>query len=52
MNFLVKTPGKLAILTDEVRNIQNESEVTLAAVKNLEYLNAVLDEGLRLCMPA
>jgi cytochrome P450 len=52
MNFLVKTPGKLAILTHEVRNIQNESEVTLAAVKNLEYLNAVLNEGLRLCMPA
>jgi cytochrome P450 len=52
INFLVKNPGKLDILTKEVRNIQDESEITLAAIKNLKYLNAVINEGLRICMPA
>jgi cytochrome P450 len=52
VNYLVKTPEKLAILTNEVRNIRNEREITVASLKNLKYLNAVINEGLRLCMPA
>jgi cytochrome P450 len=52
VNFLIKTPEKLAILTKEVRNIRNQSEITQAALKDLEYLNAVIKEGLRICMPA
>ena len=52
VNFLVKNPEKLAILTNEVRNIRNQSEITQAVLKDLEYLNAVIKEGLRICMPA
>jgi cytochrome P450 len=52
VNFLVKTPEKLAILTNEVRNIRNKSEITQLALKDLEYLNSVTKEGLRICMPA
>lgn len=52
-NYLVKNPEKLAILAHEIReNFQNESEMTVAIVKDLVYLNAVLNEGLRICMPA
>ncbi|KAH8796033.1 benzoate 4-monooxygenase cytochrome P450 [Hyaloscypha sp. PMI_1271] len=52
VNFLVKPPEKLAILTNEVRNIRNQSEITQVALKDLEYLNGVTKEGLRICMPA
>jgi cytochrome P450 len=52
VNFLVKTPEKLARLTNEVRNIRNKNEITQAALKDLEYLNGVIKEGLRICMPA
>lgn len=52
INFLVKNPEKLALLTSEVRNIRSESEITPGALKDLEYLNGVIKEGLRICMPA
>jgi cytochrome P450 len=52
VNFLVKNPEKLAILTNEVRNIRNKSGITQVALKDLEYLNGVIKEGLRVCMPA
>jgi cytochrome P450 len=51
VNFLVKIPEKLAILTNKVRNIRNKSEITQVALKDLEYLNGVIKEGLRICMP-
>lgn len=53
INYMVKNPDKLAILTCEVReSFNDESEITIAAVKDQRYLNAVLNEGLRICMPA
>jgi cytochrome P450 len=52
VNYLVKTPEKLAALTDEVRTaFENESDMTLSALKDLPYLGAVVQEGLRMCNP-
>ncbi|KAI1386920.1 putative cytochrome P450 [Hypoxylon trugodes] len=52
LNYLVHNGDKLDILTREVRmRFQSESEITLDALQNLPYLNAVLNEGLRLCPP-
>ncbi|CZR56893.1 related to isotrichodermin C-15 hydroxylase (cytochrome P-450 monooxygenase CYP65A1) [Phialocephala subalpina] len=52
-SYLAKNPQKLAFLTREVReSFRNENEITVSAGKDLGYLNAVLNEGLRLCMPA
>ncbi|KAF2875655.1 cytochrome P450 [Massariosphaeria phaeospora] len=51
-NYLVKNPDKLALLAEEVRRACNtERDITLSAFKDLPYLNAVLQEGLRLCNP-
>ena len=51
-NYLVKNPDKLANLTAEIREtFQKESNITLAALKEASYLNAVIQEGLRLCNP-
>jgi cytochrome P450 len=52
VNYLVKTPEKLTILTDEVRSsFKTESDMALSALKDLPYLGAVIQEGLRLCNP-
>ncbi|KAK3337577.1 cytochrome P450 [Cercophora scortea] len=54
MNYLIQHPDKLQTLADEVRGrfkSGSESEMTLDALRNLPYLNAVLSEGLRLCTP-
>ncbi|KAF2012098.1 cytochrome P450 [Aaosphaeria arxii CBS 175.79] len=51
-NFLVKNPDKLALLQNEIRaTFKNESDFTSAVLRDLPYLNAVLNEGLRLCNP-
>ncbi|KAF1948786.1 cytochrome P450, partial [Byssothecium circinans] len=51
-NYLVKTPQKLATLTSEVRSsFGNEGGMSITALKDLPYLNAVIQEGLRLCNP-
>jgi cytochrome P450 len=51
-NYLVKNPDKLDILTREIRErFEKESEIALVALKELPYLNAVIQEGLRLCNP-
>jgi cytochrome P450 len=51
-SYLVKNAEKLGALTKEVRErFENESDITLAALKELPYLNAVIQEGLRLCNP-
>ncbi|KAI9164046.1 Cytochrome P450 monooxygenase lcsI [Paramyrothecium foliicola] len=52
LNYLVQNPDKLGKLAEEVRQkFQNRSGITLDAVQDLPYLNAVLNEGLRLCPP-
>jgi cytochrome P450 len=51
-NYLVKKPQTLATLTDEVRSsFGSESDMSISALKSLPYLDAVIQEGLRLCNP-
>jgi cytochrome P450 len=51
-NYLVQAPDKLAKLRKEIRDtFSSPEEITLASVKDLPYLNATLNEGLRLCNP-
>ncbi|KAJ6114888.1 cytochrome P450, partial [Penicillium sp. IBT 16267x] len=51
-SYLVNNPHKLAIITKEVRQtFRNSDNVTIDAVRGLTYLNAVINEGLRLCPP-
>lgn len=52
INYLVNSPDKLAELTREVRgSFKSRDKITLEALQHLPYLNAVLNEGLRLCPP-
>lgn len=52
VNYLVKNPDKLQTLAEEVRqNFQSDDEITLTGVRKLQYLDAVINEGLRLCPP-
>ncbi|QKX64111.1 uncharacterized protein TRUGW13939_11284 [Talaromyces rugulosus] len=52
LNYLVNNPEKLAILVDEVRStFHGVLDISMDAVRNLPYLNAVINEGLRLCPP-
>lgn len=52
LNYLTAHPDKLAVLVEEVRgNFTEENEITLGALRDLPYLNAVISEGLRLCPP-
>ncbi|KAH7371061.1 cytochrome P450 [Pyrenochaeta sp. MPI-SDFR-AT-0127] len=50
---LIRTnPGALARLTKEVRDyFPRNSDITLDALKSLAYLNAVIQEALRMCIP-
>jgi cytochrome P450 len=51
-NYLVKNPIKLAFLTAEIRDRFDSLEsMSLSTLKDLEYLNAVIHEGFRLCNP-
>lgn len=51
-NYLVNNPEKLDILKMDIRRrFQNENEISLDSLRDLEYLNAVIKEGLRLCPP-
>lgn len=51
-NYLVQNPPKLQKLTSEIRStFTKESAITIAAVKDMPYLNACLNEGLRMCNP-
>lgn len=52
MRMLLQHPDKLEKLTREVRSsFAQEKEITLASVGPIEYLGAVISEGLRLCPP-
>jgi cytochrome P450 len=51
-NYLINHPEKLDLLVREVRGtFTREAEMTLDALSKLLYLNAVINEGLRLCPP-
>ena len=51
-NYLVQNHSILQKLVFEVRNsFANEKEINVAALRGLPYLNAVIEEGLRLCPP-
>ncbi|KAH9875641.1 hypothetical protein IAQ61_003105 [Plenodomus lingam] len=46
---LVQHKGALHRLTNEIREaFQTETDITIASTANLEYLNAVINEGMRL----
>ena len=50
LNYLLDNPSALAKLNREVRDaFQSQEQVTANAVKGLPYLNAVLQEGMRMC---
>lgn len=52
LNHLTAHPDKLALLVKEVREkFVKKEDITLAALQNSSYLNAVINEGLRLCPP-
>ena len=52
-NNLVRNPTILHALQSEVRSaFPKEEEITFAALRDLSYLNAVIEEGLRMCPPA
>lgn len=51
-NYLIQNPSKLQKLASEIRSaFTKESAITIAAVKDMPYLNACLNEGLRMCNP-
>ena len=51
-NYLTQTPSALEKLNREIRHtFIEESQITITALKELLYLNAVIQEGLRLCNP-
>ena len=51
-NYLVKTPHALAKLKDEIRStFHSASDMSFSSLMKLPYLNAVIEEGLRVCPP-
>ncbi|KAH7233411.1 cytochrome P450 [Fusarium tricinctum] len=53
MFYLLKCPDKMAKLQDEIRSaFSSMDEITADSVSNLEYLGAVIEEGLRIFPPA
>ncbi|KAF7898488.1 hypothetical protein EAF00_004934 [Botryotinia globosa] len=52
LNCLVQNPQELGKLETEVRTIfEKEEDITLSALQQLPFLNAVVSEGLRICNP-
>ena len=51
-NYLTQNPTTLKKLVKEIRStFKSEEDITFASSKGLEYLNAVIKEGLRMCPP-
>ncbi|KAF8471121.1 cytochrome P450, partial [Kalaharituber pfeilii] len=51
--YLFKTPDAYQRLTDEIRtSFNNYSDITSSSTQHLPYLNAVIEEGLRIYPPA
>lgn len=52
MNYLLNNSAVMELLVREIRtSFANSSEITADRVGKLAYLNAVIEEGLRLCQP-
>ncbi|KAI0812129.1 cytochrome P450 [Xylaria sp. FL0064] len=52
LNYLINYPDKLEIMSNEIRTrFLAYEDITLDALSSLPYLNAVINEGLRLCPP-
>jgi cytochrome P450 len=52
LNYLLQNPEKMEQLKQEIREAFDDiRDMTLDRLKNLKYLEAVLNEGLRLCPP-
>lgn len=54
LNYLanINDPGTLTKLAGEVRgHFESRDQITLDSLRSLEYLNACISEGLRLCVP-
>lgn len=52
LNYLVNNTDKLDILKREIHQaFSEENDINLDALRKLPYLNAVINEGLRLCPP-
>ncbi|KAI1443096.1 cytochrome P450 [Annulohypoxylon stygium] len=52
LNYLVNCPDKLFKLTQEIRSyFLTDSDITVDALRDLPYLNAVISEGFRMCPP-
>ncbi|KAK6599736.1 cytochrome P450 [Botrytis cinerea] len=52
LNCLVQNPHELRKLETEVRTIfEREEDITFSALQQLPFLNAVINEGLRICNP-
>ena len=52
VNCLLNRPDSLATLVKEIRSaFSSEEEITSTTTNRLPYLNAVLEEGLRMCPP-
>jgi cytochrome P450 len=51
VNHLLSNPKSLSKLEAEVRQFTSSSDLTLQALKQLPYVNAVLKEALRMCNP-
>lgn len=51
-NYLIKAHDAYRKLTEEIRSsFSKEEDITFASLTELPYLNAVIEEGLRLCPP-
>ncbi|KAI9641384.1 hypothetical protein NHQ30_010186 [Ciborinia camelliae] len=46
---LVRNHDAYNTLASEVRSFKNEKDITIPAVTNMEWLNAVINEAMRLC---
>lgn len=52
MYHLVRNPDEMALLAAEIRNaFKTEDVINLSALRDLPYLKAVLNEGMRMCNP-